>query len=143
MRPIYYQVMDFKIKYPGTIAWRVREHSKVIEKLLNPNEIVTYAFTGQKNYSSYDIFSTYVVVITNERIIVAQKRLLFGYLLISITPDMYNDLTINTGIIWGKVLLDTIKEVVTISNISKAALPEISQNITGFMMEAKKEYKHD
>ena len=143
MKSVYQQIMEFKKKYSGTIAWRIKEHSKVIEKHLNPNEVVNYAFACQKNDLSYEFFTTYAVVLTNERILVAQKRLLFGYLLISITPDMYNDLTVRSGLIWGKIYIDTVKEIVALSNISKSALPEIESQITQFMIEAKKEYGRD
>ena len=53
---------------------------------------------------------------------------------------MFNDLTVNTGIIWGKVYIDTVKEFVTLSNISLSALDEIETNITEYMMEEKKKY---
>ena len=53
---------------------------------------------------------------------------------------MFNDLTIKTGIIWGKVCLDTVKEVVVLSNISKASVSEIETAITEYMMHEKKKY---
>ncbi len=140
MTSVYRQVLDFKNRHPGTISWRLKAHCKVIERHLNNNEKVTYAFACQKNESSVEIFSTYVIAITTERIILAQKRLLFGYLFISITPDMYNDITVHMGILWGKIYIDTIKEVVKISNLSKHSLPEIESKITEFMIKAKKEY---
>lgn len=143
MKSVYQLVSEFKRRYPGTIAWRIKEHCEIIEKHLNDEETVTYAFACQKNEASYEIFSTYVLAITNERILVAQKRLLFGYLFISITPDMYNDLMVQMDLIWGRIYIDTIKEVVRLSNISKNALPEIEEQITKFMIEAKKDYKHE
>lgn len=78
-------------------------------------------------------------MITDKRIIVAQKRLLFGYLFISITPEMYNDISIIMGILWGKVCIDTVKEVVMLSNIEKEALPEIETAISQTMMKIKEE----
>lgn len=140
---VYEQALAFKRKYPGTIAWRLKAHSKVVQMHLSSNEDVEYVFACQKNAHSYEIFRTFVVVVTNERIIIAQKRLLFGYLFISITPDLYNDLTVIMGIIWGKICIDTVKEVVQLSNIQKQALPEIEKNISQFMMNAKKEYTRD
>ncbi len=134
---IYERVLQFKNKYPGTLAWRLKAHSKIAEKHLNPGEKVRYAFACQKNDYSIEIFRTFVVVVTNKRIMIAQKRLLFGYLFITITPDMYNDLTVAMGIIWGKICIDTVKEVILLSNISKRALPEIETEITQFMMDAK------
>lgn len=136
---VYEEVEKFKQKYPKTIAWRLKAHSKVAQIHINPDENVKYAFACQKNIYSYEIFRTFVVVITDKRIILAQKRLLFGYLFISITPDMYNDLSVLMGLLWGKICIDTVKEVVQLSNIQKSALPEIETEISQFMMDAKRE----
>ena len=46
-------------KYPLTIAWRIKAHSKIIDKHLNEGEEILYAFVGQKNDRSVDIFNTY------------------------------------------------------------------------------------
>ena len=45
---------------------------------------------------------------------------------------------INVGIIWGTVTIDTMKEVIYFSNISKKALPEIQITINSYMVEARK-----
>lgn len=141
MGMVYDKLREFKDKYPITVAWRLKQHSKVIEKHLNPGEEVTFAFPGQKGYSSIDIFSTFAVVLTNKRILLAQKRVLFGYTYLAITPDMFNDLTVRAGIIWGKVYIDTVKETVILSNISKSALDDIETEITEYMMSEKQRYK--
>ena len=137
---VYETVKAHKAKYGGTISWRLRAHSKVVERHLNPGENILYAFACQKGYSSFSIFNTYIVALTNKRIIVAQKRLFWGYLFLSITPEMFNDLTIKTGIIWGKVAIDTVKEEVVFSNVSKAAVSEIETSISEYMMQEKKKY---
>lgn len=129
---------EFKKRYPLTIAWRVKQHSKVIHKHLNPDEAVLYVFAGQKSPMIFDIFSTYLVVLTNKRILVAEKRLLFGYYFTSITPEMFNDLSVQSGMIWGKVFIDTIKEIVPINNIDKRALAEIQNKVTEYMLEEKR-----
>ena len=141
MNKTYEKLKEFKSKYPSTIAWRLKAHSKVIEKHLNPGETVNFVFAAQKGYSSFDIFSTFVIVLTNKRILLAQKRVLWGYTYLSITPDMFNDLTVFSGMIWGKVYIDTVKETVVLSNVSKASLDEIETNITEYMMTEKKKYK--
>ena len=141
MNETYKKLLDFKSKYSSTISWRLKSHSKVIEKHLNPGETVNFVFAAQKGFSSFDIFSTFVVVLTNKRIILAQKRVLWGYFYTTITPDMFNDLSISAGLIWGRVVIDTAKEVVHISNIDKTALDEIETAITSYMMEEKKKYK--
>lgn len=66
-----------------------------------------------------------VVALTSERILIGRKRVVMGYFLTSITPDLFNDLKVSGGLIWGKVYIDTAKEFVTLSNISKPALVEI------------------
>lgn len=142
-KDVYNKVKEFKNKYPMTISWRLKSHSKIAEKHLNPDEEVIYAFAAQKNDNPFDIITTSVVTLTNKRIIIAQKRLFFGYFFKSITPDMFNDLTVKMGIIWGKIYIDTIKEFVKFSNIQREALPEIETAITSYMMEAKKDYQND
>jgi len=140
---IYQKALEFKKKYPKTVAWRLKQNSKIAEIHLNPDEKVRYVFAAQKNHYSYEMFRTFVVVITDKRLILAQKRLLFGYLFVSITPDMYNDLTVMMRIFWGRICIDTIKEKIILSNIQKEALPEIETEITQFMMEAKKNNSQD
>ena len=76
---VYQKAKEFKQKFPMTISWRLKAHSKVIEDHLNPGEVVNYAFAAQKNANPFDIITTYVVVLTNKRILLGQKRLLFGY----------------------------------------------------------------
>ena len=53
---------------------------------------------------------------------------------------MFNDLTIKSGLLWGKIIIDTVKEKIILSNIDKAALAEIEQNVSKVMMEEKRKY---
>lgn len=140
MSETYKMAKEFKRKYALTVAWRIKSHSKIIDKHLNSDEKVLYVFLGQKNNGALDFTNTNIVVLTNKRLMLATKRLLFGYFFTSITPDMFNDLTIKKNIIWGRVIIDTIKEKVSLSNISPSALPEIETNIVTYMMKEKKKY---
>ena len=133
-------VLEFKKRYPSTVMWRIRKHCKVIDKHLNPKEKVLYAFAGQMNDSSSDIIDTAVLCVTSDRIMIAQDQILYGYTLNSITPEMYNDLQVHSGIFWGKIIIDTVKEVIVFSNLSKKSLDEIETIISMYMMEAKKLY---
>ena len=138
---VYQNAKRFKKKFPLTIAWRLKANSAIIEKHLNPAEEVKYIFVGQKNNNFYDLFTTGVVALTNKRILVGRKRVVFGYALDSIMPYMYNDLNIRAGLIWGKVVIDTVKEEIVFSNVDKAALSEIETNISESMIALKKQYK--
>ena len=137
MESSYKLVKAFMKKYPRTIAWRLKSHAKVIDKHLNPGEKILYIFAGQKNDHPLDFLNTYIIAFTDKRIMIATKRLVFGYFFKSITPDMYNDLTINKGLIWGRIVIDTIKEEITITDVDARALSEIETNITEIMLKAK------
>ena len=133
----YRKALEFKRKYRRTVAWRMKKHAKVIDMHLNPDEELLYVFVAQKNDNPFDIISSCVVALTNKRLLIGRKRLVFGYFLDAITPDMFNDLNVISNVIWGKIHIDTIKEYVTLSNISKRALPEIETMVTSYMMREK------
>lgn len=136
-KTVYEHLVQFKKKYPMTISWRLKHHAKIIEKHLNPGEEILYAFSAQKNDNPFDLISTYAIVLTNKRIMLGSKRVLFGYFFTTITPDLFNDLKVQMGLIWGRIYIDTIKEYVAISNIDRNALPEIETAITEYMMKEK------
>ena len=140
MVTVYEKAKEFKRKYPATVAFRIKAHSKLAQKFVGKDEEIKYVFVAQKNFKSYEFINTNVIVLTNKRLLVATKRLLFGYFYKAITPDLFNDITLRSGLLWGKVVIDTVKEVVILSNIDKAALSEIEQNISNVMMEEKKKY---
>ncbi len=136
-------VLHFRNRYPGGIAWRVPKHAEIVEKYLNPGERVSFAFCAQKNDTFKEWFNTFVVAITNKRIMLGHKRLLWGSFYYTITPEMYNDMEIYKGLIWGKLTIDTVKEIVVLTNLPKNSLQEIETAISEFMMEAKKQYNHE
>ena len=141
MGQVYDHVKLYKKKFPGGVTWwRLKQHSKVVEQHLNPGEEVLYAFAGQKNDKFYDLTSTAVIALTNKRILIGQKRVVFGYFLSTITPDLYNDMQVYQGLFWGRITIDTVKEVVVITNLAKDSLREIETAISEFMMEEKKKY---
>lgn len=137
-KDLYEEIKKFKRKYRLSIMWRIKRHCKIIERHLNSDETILYAFAAQKNDNPIDIVSTYGVVLTNKRLILGRKRLVFGYFFDSITPDMFNDLNVMASLIWGKIYIDTINEHVTLSNIDKKALPEIETMISSYMIKEKR-----
>ena len=141
MANIYSLAKDFKKRFPLTVAFRVRKHSNIIDMHLNPDEKVLYVFCGQKNVSSLMLINSCVVALTDKRIMIGQKRVLWAYFFTTITPDLYNDLKVRKNLIWSDVEIDTVKETVYISNLDPKAAVEVETVITGFMMEAKKKYE--
>lgn len=134
---VYTKISEFIKKYPLTMAFRLGKHCKIIDKHINPGEEIIYAFPAQKNISPVEIFSTCVVVFTNKRILIAQKRVLPGYRLNSITPDMFNDFQVYKGFIFGRIDIDTIKEVVQLSNLDPRSLTEIETNLSEYLLKEK------
>lgn len=141
METVYKQVLKFKEKHPNTIGWRLKKNASIVEKHLNPDEKPLYSFIAQKNDNPFNIFESAVITLTNKRILIGRDRVVVGYFLNSITPDMFNDLKVSSGIFWGKIYIDTVKEFVTLSNISKDALTEIETEITSYMMQEKQKYR--
>ena len=140
MGKVYDRVIRFKSKFPGGIAWRIAKHAKVVDDYIDADEEVIYAFCAQKNHKITEIFNTYAIAVTSKRILLGRKRLLWGSFLSSVTPDLYNDMQIYKGLVWGRITIDTAKEVITLSNLPKKSLDEIETTINDFMMEAKKKY---
>ena len=141
MAQVYEKAHEYKTKYPGTIAWRIKKHSKVIEDYLNPGEKVVYVFCAQKNDNWCDIFSSCVVALTNKRLLIGQKRVLWGSFFTQVTPDLYNDMVVYKGLLFGRITIDTIKEEIILTNIAKDSLDEIETAVSEFMMKEKKKYK--
>ena len=143
MATIYELVDEYKKKYPNTIAFRVKKHAKVIEGYLNPGETVIYAFCAQKNDKWYDILSSCVVALTNKRILIGQKRVLWGSFYTQITPEMYNDMEVYRGLFFGKITIDTIKEVLILTDLDKSSLQEIETQISEYMIKKKRKHKEN
>lgn len=140
MKEVYKQIQNFNKKFGNTVMWRIKKHSAIIEKHLNPGEEIIYAFAGQYNENPLNFYSTVAVALTNKRILIGQKNILFGYTLNTITPDLFNDMQVYAGLFWGRITIDTVKEVITITNLDKKSLAEIETNITEFMMKEKQKY---
>jgi hypothetical protein len=134
---IYRNAKKFRRKHPLTIAFRLKAHSKILAKHLNDGEKIRYVFAAQKGPSSYDIVSTYVVAVTDKRIMIARKRILFGYFFLAITPDLFNDIKVRMGLLWAKIEIDTVKEYIILSNIQSSAASEIETAITQYVMKKK------
>ena len=134
---VYNLARRFRNKYFGTIAFRIRAHSRVVSEHINPDEKLLYVFCGQKGGSSKEIFSSCVVALTNQRIMIGTKRVLWGYFLTTITPELFNDLKVNSGILFGRILIDTAKEKVAISNLAKSSLREVETAISTYINRYK------
>lgn len=140
MKSAYEFAMEFKRNHPMTIGWRIKQNASIVDRHINSDERVLYAFVAQKNNNPFNFWNTAVVAITNKRILIGRKRVVIGYFLNAVTPDMFNDLKVTSGIIWGKIYIDTIKEFIVMSHLAKDSLDEIESAVSNYMMEEKKKY---
>ena len=138
---VYELALRFKKKYSNTVAIRLKKHAKVVANILDKDEKVLYVFCGQRNDTHHLLFDSCVVALTNKRIIIGEKRAFWGYYIITVSPELFNDLKIISGLFWGRIEIDTVKENIFISNIDKKGLDEIETNINNIMYENKKRRK--
>ena len=136
-RDVYENCKKFLSKYPMTGAFRTKKHSSVIQEHLNDDEVVLYTFAGQKNSNILSPFFTVVIVFTNKRMLLGRKRHLGRYDYYSITPDMLNDFEIRTGILYGNLEIDTVKEHFFIGCIDKRALKDIEDALSKYLVNEK------
>lgn len=136
----YKLVRQFKKKYPKTVAFRIEKHSEVIDLHINDDENLLYAFCGQNNVSSLMIINSCVIALTDQRILIGQKKLFGRYYFTTVTPDLYNDLKVRKNLIWSDIEIDTVKENIYISNIDPKGAIEIESVISKFMIEEKQKY---
>ena len=129
MGKVYDEVMWFKRKYPGSLGWRLKKHAKIIEMHLNAEEQPKFVFCGQLSVTG------------SNDILIGRDLLVVGYRLNSITPDLFNDMQVYQGLLWGKVTIDTVKENVVINFLDKKCLAEVETAISSFMMEEKQKYQ--
>ena len=134
---VYENCKKFLKKYPFTIAWRVKKHCAVVEQHLNDDEVVLYAFAGQKNSNVFYPFTTNVVVFTNKRMLLGSKYFMGRSFYTSITPDMLNDFEIRTNLLYGSIDVDTVKEYFTMGCLDKKSLPEIEDAISKYLVDEK------
>ena len=140
MNNTYIKAKEFKRKYSLTMAFRLQKHASVIEQHLHADEKINYVFCGQKGKAPLFFNKSCVVAITNERLVIGQKRLLWGYFFTTVTPDVYNDFKVFNGMIWSDILIDTLDEEVFITKLAPSGAIEVQKHITKFMMEEKKKY---
>jgi len=133
-------VKGFRKKYPSGIVFRTKKHAEVIKRHLNDDEVVLFAFIGQKDATFYQPFYTTAVVFTNKRMLLGRSQFFGRYYYSSITPDMLNDFEIRGNILFGTVEIDTVKEHFCINCLDKKSLPSIEDALSNYLVNEKLKY---
>lgn len=97
------------------------KHFLVVENTLLPDETVLCVFIGLHNYiSATKHDNNFAYAITNKRIIMGQKKVI-GQIVQVISLDNINDITHNTGLVFGVITIDTIKETFNVAIAKKVS----------------------
>lgn len=90
-------------------SWTLK-HFATIEKQLQNDEEVLFAFVGLHNYQSLTVHNhNFAYALTNKRFIMGQKKMMGENIQIVLRKNL-NDVTKSTGMLTGILTFDTIKE---------------------------------
>lgn len=109
-KDMYYYARDNGFGRGMNEEWGLK-HFKVIALNLMKDEDVLMTFIGMHNYRSatkHDKYFAYAI--TDKRFIIAQKNIIAGETLQTIYLDNINDITFASGMAFGIMTIDTIKE---------------------------------
>ena len=110
-----------------TKAWGEKHFQLVVDNLKG-DENVIFAFIGLHNYiSATKHDSNFAYVLTNKRFIMAQKKLV-GETFQTVSLDNINDITFDSGMIFGILTIDTFKEKFNIA-LDKYSAKNISNQL--------------
>ena len=137
---VYEKCKAFLKKYPKTINWRLKKHAEVVQQHINDDEVVLFSFAGQMGASIIQPFYTTIVVFTNKRMLLGRSMFFGRTYYSSKTPDMLNDFEIMTDLLYGAVVMDTIKEHVVIGCLDKRSLIAVEDALSKYMINEKLKY---
>lgn len=113
------------------------KHFTVIQEALLPDEDVLCVFIGLHNYvSTTKHDNNFAYAITNKRIIMGQKKVI-GQTSQVILLDNVNDITFSSGLVFGKITIDTIKETFNV-----AIAKEFAKNVYSIVLTTFNDLKH-
>lgn len=117
--------------------WRLK-HFQLVENQLKSDEEVLVAFIGVKNF--VDIAhheENWAYAVTNKRIIMGQKGLIGEKVDVISLRDL-NDISFRKGLVFGVLIIDTIKEEFNVG-LRKDFATNIHELVTNALMDLKEE----
>ncbi len=112
------------------------KHFEVIASNLGPDEDVLFVFIGLHNYVSptkHD--NNFAYAITNKRIMMGQKKVI-GQNFQSVSLDQVNDISFTSGLAFGVITIDTLKERFNVA-LDKAQAQNINNQIHDLLLKLK------
>lgn len=96
---------------------------KELPNILNDNETIIYGCSGLNNGN------TVLCVLTNQRILLLDKGLLYGIKSTEIPLDMVNGVSYEKGLVLGKISITNGATITKLENVNKQDAPVISNAI--------------
>lgn len=132
---LYRYCIDNKLGSGFNETWGVKHFRIILDNLMDGEHII-FPFIGMHNYRSvtqHDGYFAYAV--TNKRILMAQQKLI-GQIFQSVSWQNVNDVTLDTGMVFGTLTIDTYKERFNVC-IDKDSTRTISTRIHEVFEEVK------
>lgn len=115
--------------------WGVK-HFVLVEQALMADEVVQMCFIGLHNYiNNTQHNSNFAYAITNKRIIMAQQKVI-GNTVQIVSLEHVNDITLSSGILFGVITIDTIKEKFNVA-LDKVSAGNIHKRIQEYLINSK------
>ena len=105
----------------------------VVAEELRDNEDVLVCFVAKINRNS----PLFVYAISNQRIMIARKKAI-GKELQTIAIDNVNDITIQSGLLYGQIIIDTFRETV-VARVSGRRAKHINKYLHSIVQKIKEE----
>lgn len=133
---MYQYCLNNKLGSGWNKKWGTK-HFKIIEENLLPDEEVKMPFIGLHNSISITKHDgNFAYALTNKRIMMAQKKAVTGEIFQSVSLNNINDITFQSGLVYGKITIDTIKETFNIE-VDKDTAKRIKSLLHTIMDELK------
>ena len=108
-------------------SWGIQHFQLIVDSLM-PGECVFFPFIGLHNYvSATKHDNNFAYAVTNKRILMAQKKMI-GQTIQTVSWENVNDITFNSGVVFGVITIDTIKETFNVA-IDKISAQKICNRV--------------
>lgn len=122
----------------GTMKSATKKHFEIIEEQLHDDEVVLMSFAGLHEQEGSNLNGSFAYAITNKRLILGQKGVLGRSKTKSILIEQLNDITVQNGIVWRNIEIDTIKDHFTIKNNTSTS-KDLGNKVQETIFKLKKE----
>lgn len=119
--PVDKKIVDDQIRALGEFDnFGTKKEVASLHEILTPDETIVGLCSGLMDNE------TWLVAVTNQRIILLNKGMLYGLKQIEYPIEQIKSVSHSTGMVFGEILIDTGGQVKKIDNVMKTAVPKIA-----------------